>query len=140
AGEENAFARGQPVDVVPGFRVVTQHESATIEIAPDGVNGPYDAGILHGQETDKRDQQQRAVESVGAVMLREYTALVIVTAGAHVGVNLVADPAPAVHVALQPKAFDGLDAAVHGNPGHHLRVSEVPARPADFPDALVGLL
>ncbi len=46
---------------------------------------------------------------------------------------------PAVQRAGQPPLGDALDGPVHRDPGHHLGVDEVPARPADLPDALVGL-
>ena len=40
----------------------------------------------------------------------------------------------------RPNCSDGLDAAVERDPGHHLRVGEVAARPAHLPDPLVGLV
>src|SRR4051812_15715586 len=53
--------------------------------------------------------------------------------------DLVAQRTPAVDRTIEPEPLDGLDRAVDGDPGHDLGVDEVPARPADLPDAFVRL-
>ena len=58
---------------------------------------------------------------------------------ADLGVDLVAEAASARPAPRSRTRSTALTAAVEGDPGHHLRVSEVPPRPADLPDALVGL-
>src|SRR6478736_2174263 len=47
---------------------------------------------------------------------------------------------PTIDWTIQSVLFDGADGAVEGDPCHDLRVDEVPAWPADLPDAGVGLL
>ena len=54
-------------------------------------------------------------------------------------VDVVAQRAPTFERPVQAEALDGLDRAVDGDPGHDLRMGELPARAAHFPDPLVGL-
>ena len=54
--------------------------------------------------------------------------------------DVASELAPALDRAGPAVLLDGADAAVEGDPRHHLRVREVLARPANLPDALVGLL
>ena len=47
--------------------------------------------------------------------------------------------APALDSPLEAELFSAVNRPIEGHPGHHLRVRELAARPADLPDALVGL-
>ena len=55
-------------------------------------------------------------------------------------VDRVAQQAPALDRAVHLKVLHRLDRPVQGDPGHHLRVGEVPPRAAHLPDALVRAL
>src|SRR5258707_1148563 len=58
---------------------------------------------------------------------------------ANIGMDLVAQLAPALGpVGAEP--FGDLDRPVEGDPGHHLRMSEMLRRAAHLPDTLVGLI
>ena len=58
---------------------------------------------------------------------------------AHLGMDLLAQGAPAVVRAAHSGALGELDRTVESGPGHHLRVGEVALGAADFPDSLVRL-
>src|SRR5487761_1179339 len=59
---------------------------------------------------------------------------------AHFIVNLPPHFFPLLDRTVHAMAFDALDRAVQGNPGHCLGVSELPRLPALLPDAGIGLL
>src|SRR5690606_10664858 len=63
----------------------------------------------------------------------------IVTPGTDFGMNFVSKRTPAIHGTLEAEAFDVLDGAVERDPGHDLRVREMPAWSANLPDAFIGL-
>ena len=46
AGEEDAFARRQPVDVPVLLRPVSEHESVVRELAPDRLHGGHDPRVV----------------------------------------------------------------------------------------------
>jgi hypothetical protein len=58
---------------------------------------------------------------------------------AHLGMDLLAQGAPAVVRAAHSGVLGELDRTVESGPGHHLRVGEVALGVADFPDSLVRL-
>src|ERR1700730_2361196 len=64
----------------------------------------------------------------------------VVAAGADLRVDLVANLPPPIDRGLVTRVLRHLHAAVEGDPAHHLRMREVPARPAYFPNPLVGLV
>src|SRR5437762_594650 len=53
--------------------------------------------------------------------------------------NLLAETAPLVDGAVEALFLDGPHRPVEGDPGHHLRMHEMPPLAADLPDAVVGL-
>ena len=156
AGQERALVAGQPVrGLVLG--VVAQHEAVPHQGAADRVDGADYARIILRQEAHMGDQQQARVEALRAVGLHEAVQLRIEPLGADLGVDLVADLAPARHrhvagpgrpvvhageadrvLLLALRLLEGADGTVEGDPGHDLRMHEVPAPAAHLPDALVG--
>src|SRR5919197_64707 len=98
------------------------------------------ARIVGGQEADERDHEQAGVDPLRAVEADERVELGVEALAEHLVVDLRAHAAPAVDRAGAAEALDGLHAAVERDPGHHLRVREVAARPAHLPDSFVGLL
>ena len=97
ARQERPLAGRQPVVGLVGR--VAQHEALVVELAPDGLDRADHARVITRQETDARDQQQRGVERLGAVGLRERAALGVPALLAHLAVDLLALAAPAVGVA-----------------------------------------
>jgi hypothetical protein len=55
-------------------------------------------------------------------------------------VDLTTDFAPAVDRSVPAEPFHRLHAAIERDPRHHLRVGEMAARPAHFPDPFIRLL
>src|SRR4051794_6961955 len=53
--------------------------------------------------------------------------------------DLVADGRPSLHRPFNTELLDGFHRTIKGDPCHDLRVGEMLARPAHFPDAFVGL-
>ena len=71
AREERAFAFGQAIDLAVVARGVAAEEAFVHQLALDGVDGAADARIFGFEEADQRHQQQRGVEFLRAVVLRE---------------------------------------------------------------------
>lgn len=98
------------------------------------------AGIADWKEADGRDAQQRRVEDLRAVRLGEAAELRVVAAAADVAVDFVTHATPSLDRPDAAVLLDGFDGAVERDPRHHLRVREMTAWTADFPDAFVGLI
>jgi len=94
---------------------------------------------LRRQEADDRQQQQARVESLAAVALDEAAELGVEAVPANLRVNFVSHRAPALDRAFLAELLHRLHRAIERHPGHHLRISEVAARPAHLPDPFVGL-
>ena len=115
-------------------------EAVAHELTLDRGHGADHPWIVGREETDEWDHQQTRIQSLRAVELGEGVELDIEALLADLPVDLGAGRAPPVGRAVPAEALDGLNAAVERDPSHHLRVCEVPARAAYFPDAFVGLL
>ena len=140
ARQEGSLARWQPVDsgvLVVG--AVALDEPAAHELGLDRANRADDALVGRGEESDERDQEAARVEAIRAEELRECTAVGIEPLAQHLVLDLLPYGLPAVDRPVATVAFDRLDGTVERDPGHDLRVREVPPRPAHFPDPLVGL-
>ena len=74
-----------------------------------------------------------------AVRLHEAAEFGVVTAPANVGVDGGGDLSPAIERAVEVELLGALDRAVEGHPRHDLRIGEVLALIAHFPDAFVRL-
>lgn len=140
AREKRAFAGGETVDIRVLVGVVTLDETVGGEFALDGVDGANDTRIVDRQKADERQHEETRIELGGAVELGEDSAGGVVALRANLQVNAIASFAPAVEFAVELELFEGFDAAIEGDPGHDLRMGEMPARAANFPNALVGLV
>ena len=76
--------------------LVAHDQAVPGERAADRLDRAHDAFVLGGQEADQRDQQQARVQTLRAVRLDERLQLGVEAVGADVGVDLLADRAPAV--------------------------------------------
>ena len=99
------------------------------------------ARVVGRQEADQRDHQQARVQlaasrRTGRRCLRSASKPCSQTS-AWISSR---SRSPASTGPSSPKRSTALTAAVERDPGHHLRVGEVPARAAHLPDALVGLV
>jgi len=135
ARQEGALPGRQAVDV--RRRRISQHETVRHELLPDRLDGAEHPRVTGGQETDERDHQETRIEIVGAIVLDEGVEPGIEAMPADVGMDAVADLAPALDGAVMSEPLDGLDPAVERDPRHDLRMREVPARASDLPDAFV---
>ena len=140
AREEHALAGREAVDVrVLLVGAVALDESAAEELGLDRANRADDALVGRGEEPDERDQEAARVEAIRAEELREGAALGVEPLAQHLVLDLLPHGLPAVERPVATEALDRLDGTVERDPGHDLRVREVPSRPAHFPDPLVGL-
>ena len=122
-------------------RVDSGDEAVVHELALDRLDGAEHPRVVGGQEADERDHQQAGVESLRAVGLHEGVALGVEAAARRPRAWISSRIArQRVDGPVEPEPLDRLDRAVERDPGHHLRVGEVPARAAHLPDALVGLV
>ena len=137
AGQERPLARRQAVH--PGLGDVARDEPVGHQLPLDRRDGPEHPGVVRRQEADQGHHQQAGVELLRAVRLDEGPDLGVEPLAADLLVDLVADRPPAIDRAVEPVLLDRLDRPVERHPGHHLGVGEVPPRPADLPDPLVGL-
>ena len=138
AGQERAFAGGQPV--VRRSAVVAIHEAVPQQVLFDSGDGAAHARVGRGEETDQRDHQETGVEEFRAERLDEGADFGVEAVAANAVVDRLAHLAPAVERSFQAELFRRLDRPVDGDPGHDLGVGEVLPGSAHFPDALVGIL
>src|SRR5205085_8177210 len=75
-----------------------------------------------------------------AIRLHERVPCRIVPMAAHIVVDRLTQRLPAIGVPVEAEALDAAERAIDGDPRHDLRMREVPARAAHFPDALVRLI
>ena len=113
-------------------------EPVARQVALDRVDRAGHPRVGRRQEPDERDQERRRVELVGAVRLHERVALRVERLAADLVVDRLPDLAPLVDRPREVEALDRVDGAVERDPGEHLRVREVAARAAHFPDPFVG--
>ena len=134
-GERALLARQA---VVGGVDPIAQHQTVLGQLVGDGEHGGLDAVVVGRQEAHDRDQEERRVEVLGAVELRERTPVVEPLLD-HLGLDRVGRGLPlldafgVVALAGEPHTTVGRD------PAHDLRCDEVLRVPAHLPDALVGL-
>ena len=91
------FAGRQPVDgrrllVVP----VSEDEAVLHQLAAHRLERAAHPRVVGRQEAEERDRQQARVESLPVVVPDEGAELLVVAALEHLGVDLVANAAPAV--------------------------------------------
>ena len=121
------------------MRAVAQDQAVDDQVALDRLDRPAHARVRRGQEADERDEQEARVQLLRRVRLHERPELLVEAVRADVGVDLVAQGAPALHRPVQRVLLDRAHGAVERDPRHDLRVDEVPPLAADLPDALVRL-
>src|SRR4030095_9754171 len=102
-------------------------------------DGGANAWVVPWKEPHERHEQQRGVERIRAVELREHAALVDAVR-ADVGVDLVRHGAPLLLERVLATTAREARASVERDPAEHLRGREVPRLAADLPDAAVGLV
>ena len=137
ADRERALLAGEPV--VGLLHAVAQHEAVDGELVGDGEHGGAHARVVGREEAEQRHEQQRRVERVGLVVLREDAALVE-RVGADVGVDLVGRrPATRSASSTSSRRSREPGAAVGRDPAHQLRRREVLRLAAHLPHAAVGL-
>src|SRR3954454_8062874 len=101
AGEERALAWRETVGgVLVGD--VPHHEPVLDQIALDRLDGPDDARILWRQKADLRDQQQRRIELIRPVELRERVAFRVEALTADLLVHRGRDLRQLVDLVLEP--------------------------------------
>jgi len=83
-----------------------------------------------GMRTHQRKSSALASSLTRAEALNKAAKLAVVATLANLPVNLGTEPPPAGKRRLEAKLFCAPDAAIEGNPCHHLPVREMPARPA----------
>ena len=136
ADGERAFLARQPV--VGLLDAVAQHQPVDGELVGDRQHRGADPRVVGRQEAQQRHQQERRVQRVGVVVLREHAALVE-GVGADVGVDLVGRRSPALgQLVLLP---DAGQRAPRSAATQHITLDEVKCcgLAAHLPDAAVGL-
>src|SRR6185437_9041704 len=88
---------------------------------------------------DQRNAQQRRVEILAVEGLNKDAAAGIIGALANLGVYGVALSLPGLDRAAQIAALDAAHSAIERHPGHQGGMGVTARRPADFPDAGIGL-
>ena len=81
---------------------------------------PRTRGSLARQEADQRYHQQAGIQFTRAVRLHERAEFRVEAIAADLGMDGVAQLLPTVERPFETESLDGLDAAVEGDPGHHL--------------------
>ena len=137
AGQKGAFAGRQAIDL--RLRRVTQQKAVDQKLALDRPYGRFHARIVDRQEAGHGHEQQAGVERLAAVILHEGVAPGVPTLLADLRVDGFACAPPAGQRAFQIELFGHGDGAVEGDPGHDLRMHEMPPGPTHLPDAVVGL-
>src|SRR5690606_28101121 len=141
AHQEGGLVAGQPVDRGRRRRRVPAQQPVPPEVRADRLDGAEHPRVVGRQETHPRDEQQGRVELARAVGLGEGVPLGVDALLAPLPVHLVAQLAPAVEVAVEPRVvLQGAHRPVGGHPHHDLRVHEVAPPAAHFPQSLVRLL
>src|SRR4029079_19394187 len=138
-GQEDALPRRPDVDGLL-MRAITEDEAVLHQLPLDRFDRASDAWIGRGQEADERKQEEGRVEVARPVRLRKGAELLVVAALADLLVDLVSQSAPAIDGPVESLFLDAPHRAIEGHPRPRLRVHEVAALAADFPDALVGLV
>ena len=140
ARQEHALAGREAVDGAVAPRPVAEHE-AVRPSARAGSRRPSTrtAGRSAARNPTSGIRSSARVELVGAVRLRERLLALAPRALEHLGVDLVAERAPAVDRPVEAELLVVAHGAVERHPRHHLRVREVPQRPAHLPDPGVRL-
>ena len=95
-GRKTPSPPGSPSTSLCSFGRVALDEAVARQVALDRVDRADHARVVRRQEPDERDQQRRRVELVGAVGLRERVELDVERLAAHLLVDLVPHPAPAL--------------------------------------------
>src|SRR3954463_13969043 len=119
---------------------VAKQETVDAQLALDRRDGRDEPRIDRRQEADDRHEQDAGVELVRSVRLGEGLLALTPAAPKHLVPDLVTELPPAIHRASAPELFMDADGAIECHPRHHLRVREVPYRPADFPDTGICFL
>src|SRR5580704_1242432 len=138
AGQKSPFPWRQPIDPLAG--IVAQHEPVDDQALFDRLDRADHARVGGRQKAHERQQQKARIERLRAVGLDKTAELAIERLLADVGMDLVAQLAPALGPAAGAEPFGDLDRPVEGDPGHHLRMGEMLRWPAHLPDTLVRLI
>ena len=137
AGEKGALARTQTIR--PASGVVPQHETVLHELALDRGDGATHSRVVRRQESDQRDKENARIERRRAVRLDERVLRRVKAMLANAGVDFAARPTPALNRAVQFELLDRSNRSIEGDPGHHLRVREIPPAAPHLPNSFVGI-
>ena len=139
AGQERPLARRQAVDRRLG-RCSGATKPSRIRSRSIAATVPAHARVVGRQEADQRDHQQAGVELLRAVGLDEGARARRRSPRGRPRAWISSRSARQRSTGpSRPNCSTALTARSKRHPGHHLRVGEVPPRPAHLPDALVRL-
>jgi hypothetical protein len=88
AGQKDPFAAANSVAAL--FGIVAQQKSAPAQLGLNGIDRADDRRVLGWQKSDPRDQQQRCIQCISAVRLRECVSLGVLAVAADVIMDVVA--------------------------------------------------
>lgn len=139
-GAETECAFGAPQTVRGGRRVVAVDEAVRYQGALHRVQGRQPADRLGRQEPDARNEQQRSVEDVAAVVLDEGLLRLVPAPLHHLFEDRVASRGPTRSVGGTAVLSCQAQPPVEGHPRHHSAEGEVLAPTTGLPDAYVGAI
>src|SRR6202000_1744605 len=135
---ESAFMAGKAVNArvrrISLNKTVTD-EAAVLGIFHDGINRTDHARITGGHEKDQRHNEQRGIEIIAAVKLREGVPLFVPALGHYLFIDAVALLHPSGFVCGKRALVSQADAAVKRHPTHNLGIDKMLFTVAHLPDA-----
>src|SRR5688572_10817104 len=118
--------------------MVAINEPAEDELTPDCLHGADHPGVSRGQKPDEWNHEQTRIQLDRIIRLSERAAFLTVAPRTHIVENLLTQGFPPVEIAGEIELLDRLHRAIERHPRHDLRVREMPAWPADLPNAFIG--